>query len=409
MKLGLIAVHTSAQNVKKGEIPSQSDKILGEVAMRILVIGMADSVHLAKWLKQFSNSGHVFEIVSSSPHRRVHPILKDLLKSSASYRLHWISRLLSLPLWVGDRVLRDWLRGSLIAWRSRSFKPDLVHVLEFQNGGYSYLRATQLTKSLDVPLLLTPYGSDIYWFQQFPEHLVKIQKLLRRADGISSECQRDELLAREYGFQGKFGPRLPASGGMNLLLSRSQNQIRTRISVKGYQNHWGQALVALKCIEDLAEVLQDFEITLFSCNRKTLKAASRLSAKTGLKVTAFGKGALKNDQVHRILSESIALVSLSKSDGVPASMLEAMANGAVPIQSNTSAADEWLEHDHGGFLVKWDDVDTIKEKLLYIVNNPQFRESAAERNFERLKSSIDSQMSRELALQTYEMLIPTKP
>jgi glycosyltransferase involved in cell wall biosynthesis len=125
---------------------------------------------------------------------------------------------------------------------------------------------------------------------------------------------------------------------MNLLLSRSQNPSRTRIAVKGYQNQWGQAFVALKCIEDLAGDLQDFEITLFSCNQVTLKAAKRLEAKTGLKVTAFGKGALKNDQVHQLLSESIVLVSLSKSDGVPASMLEAMANGAVPIQSDTSAA-----------------------------------------------------------------------
>jgi glycosyltransferase involved in cell wall biosynthesis len=196
---------------------------------------------------------------------------------------------------------------------------------------------------------------------------------------------------------------------MNLLLTRSQNQIRTRISVKGYQNQWGQALIALKCIEELAGVLQDFEITLFSSNRITLKAARQLSAKTGLNVTAFGKGALKNDQVHQLLSESLVLVSLSKSDGVPASMLEAMANGAVPIQSDTSAADEWLEHGQGGFLVKWNDVNTIKEKLLYVVNSPEFRKSAAEKNFARLKSSIDSQMSRELALQTYEMLISTKP
>ena len=376
--------------------------------MRILIVGMADSVHLAKWLRQFSSSGHVFEIVSSSPHRRIHPILKDLLGSSDSYRLHLISRLLSLPLWIGDRVFKDWLRGALIAWRSHSFKPDLVHVLEFQNGGYSYLRATRLTKSLDVPLLLTPYGSDIYWFQEFPAHIAKIRILLGRAAGISSECRRDELLAQKYGFQGKFGPRLPASGGMNLLLSRSQNLSRTRIAVKGYQNHWGQALVALKCIEDLAGALQDFEITLFSCNRVTLRAARQLAAKTGLRVTAFGKGALKNDQVHQLLSESIALVSLSKSDGVPASMLEAMANGAVPIQSDTSAADEWLEQGRGGFLVKWDDVKTIKEKLIYIVNHPEFRDSAARTNFEKLKSTIDAEMTFDVALQTYEMLNPAK-
>ncbi len=376
--------------------------------MRILVIGMADSVHLAKWLRQFSDTDYVFEIVSSSPHRRIHPILKSLLRDGSSYRIHWISRIFSLPLWIGDRLFSDWLRGLLIAWRSRRFKPDLVHVLEFQNGGYSYLRAAQLTRSLDVPLLLTPYGSDMYWFQQFPKHLRKIEVLLRRASGISSECRRDELLAEKYGFRGKFAPRLPASGGMELNPSNSLNYLRTRISIKGYQNHWGQALLALKCVESLATDLKSFEITLFSCNRVTMRAAQHLQARTGLQVTAFPKGALNNDEVHQILSESIALIALSKSDGVPASMLEAMANGAVPIQSYTSAADEWLLDGQGGFLVAWDDEKLIKEKLLYIVKHPEFRESAARVNFERLKSSIDPGVTLDLAIKTYAMFAQSK-
>ncbi len=408
MRLGPIAVHTSAQSVKKGESPSQSDKILGEVSVRILVIGMADSVHLAKWLRQFSDTDHVFEIVSSSPHRRIHQILKDLLRDGARYRIHWISRIFSLPLWIGDRLFSDWLRGLLIAWRSRRFKPDLVHVLEFQNGGYSFLRAAQLTSSLDVPLLLTPYGSDIFWFQQFPKHLNRIQALLKRASGISSECKRDELLAQKHGFKGEFAPRLPASGGMDLSYSRSSNSERSRISIKGYQNHWGQALVAINCIEDLANDLGNFEITLFSSNRVTMRAAKRLEARTGLAVTSFAKGALTNDEVQKILSESIALVSLSKSDGVPASMLEAMANGAVPIQSNTSAADEWLIDGQGGFLVGWDDKNLIKEKLLFIVNHPEFRESAARINFEQLRTAIDAEVALDLALKTYSMFTQAK-
>lgn len=372
--------------------------------MRILIVGMADSVHLAKWLRQFQDSKHTFEIVSSSPHRRIHPILQQLVSQGDQYKIHWFSRLASLPLWLADRFFSDWLRGALLAWRAAQFQPDIVHVLEFQNGGYSFLRARSLTKSIRAPLLLTPYGSDIYWFQKYPKHLEKIRKLLGYAAGISSECKRDEILASKFGFTGKFAPRIPASGGMKLDSNLQHNGQRSRIAVKGYQNQWGQALKALECIEEISQELRDYEITLFSCNKVTIKAARKLAKRTGLQVTAHGKGKLKNEDVHKLLSESVALVSLSTSDGVPASMLEAMANGAIPIQSDTSCCAEYLTDGIGGFLVRWDDKEQIKEKLRFILADSSFRESAATANFSRLKEIADGDKALAAAFEAYDML-----
>lgn len=372
--------------------------------MRILIVGMADSVHLAKWLRQFKGSSHTFEVVSSSPHRRIHPILQQLISQGEQYKIHWFSRLASLPLWLADRFFSDWLRGALLAWRAARFQPDIIHVLEFQNGGYAFLRARSLSKSIRVPLLLTPYGSDIYWFQKYPQHLEKIKKLLGYAAGICSECKRDETLATKYGFSGKFAPRIPASGGMKLDASLSNKGPRGRIAIKGYQNKWGQALTALACVEEMSQELKAYEITLFSCNKVTIQAARKLAKRTGLQVTAHGKGKLKNEEVHKLLGESVALVSLSTSDGVPASMLEAMANGAIPIQSDTSCCQEYLTDGIGGFLVRWDDKEQIKEKLRSILADSSFRESAATTNFSRLKEIADGDKALAAAFEAYDML-----
>jgi glycosyltransferase involved in cell wall biosynthesis len=304
-----------------------------------------------------------------------------------------------------DRFTSDWLRGTLISLNALGFKPDVVHVLEFQNGGYSYLRAAQMSKAIRAAkLLLTPYGSDIYWFQKFPAHLKRISKLVARADAFSAECLRDELLATKYGFSGALGPRIPAFGAMELNSARSLNSARNRIAIKGYQNHWGQALNALSAIESISSELHDYEITLFSCNRVTIKAASLLSRKTGLNVTAYGKGALSNAEVQRIMSESIAMIALSTSDGISASMIEAMANGAVPIQSRTSCCDEWLDQGVGGFLVDFDNVKDVAEKLKFIVQNPGFRESAALHNFASLQAKLSPEKATQAAFETYEML-----
>jgi glycosyltransferase involved in cell wall biosynthesis len=372
--------------------------------LKILVIGMADSVHFSRWLSQFKDSEHEFRIVSSSPHRRIHPQLKELLKDS-NYSISICSRVLSLPLWGADRFFSDWLRGSLIALQAASFKPDLVHVLEFQNGGYAYLRARSLSKAVQrAKLLLTPYGSDIFWFQRFPAHLAKIRKLLEIADGISSECKRDEMLATNYGFKGQFGPRVPAFGAIDILKPQPDRSARKAIAVKGYQNKWGQALLALKALESVSEQLAGYKVVLYSCNSETIKESKEFARRTGLEVIAHPKGVLPNSEVLRIFRESAVYIGLSTSDGISASMIEAMANGAIPIQSNTSCCGEWLEDKVGGYLTNFDDIDFVATKLLEILRDESWQSRAALENYETLNAKLDPYRTKLAAIETYKNL-----
>ena len=372
--------------------------------MRILVVGMADSVHLSRWLSQFHGSNHVFRVVSSSPHRRIHSQL-NLLFSSDRYSISRISKFLSLPMWLADRFLSDWIRGLLIAFEARRFKPDLVHVLEFQNGGYAYLRARAVSSTLKkTPLLLTPYGSDIYWYQNYPSHLARIRKLLTSAAAISSECRRDEVLATKYGFEGRFMPRVPAFGAIEIHEPASGRCNRKQIAVKGYQNTWGQAILALKALEIASSRLNGHEVVLYSCNKATIKAARGFAARTGLKVTVHPKGALSNQEVLEIFQSSALYIGLSTSDGISASMIEAMANGAIPIQSDTSCCDEWLADEVGGYLVRFDDVEKVAELVARIIEDESWQRQAAQKNFETLKDKLDPEKTKQAAFQTYELL-----
>lgn len=314
------------------------------------------------------------------------------------------SRVLSLPFWIADRFLSDWIRGILLAFYAERFKPDLIHVNEFQNAGYMYLRARAMSNSARAAkLLVTPYGSDIYWFQQFPKHLKKIKDLLSFTDAVSAECRRDEFLAKKYGFDGVFGPRIPAFGSINLDLDRALSSDRKTIAVKGYQNHWGQALNAIEVIRSLAPQLEGYTIELFSCNKVTVRAARGLRRETGLKVIAHPKGSLTNSQVQDIMNRSLAMIALSKSDGISASMIEAMVNGAVPIQSKTSCCDEWLDDGLGGFLVDFDDKAAISSHLSFLLENLDFRAKAARHNIESLQSKLNPEKLSGLARETYEL------
>jgi len=383
-------------------------------AKRILVVGMADSIHLARWLMQFKDKGYRFRLVSSSPHRRIHPLIKKMLSEGKSggieISIPWVSARFSLPMWLLDRFTDNLLRGLLVRREILKFKPDLVHALELQNAGYATAVAYRgLSKDKRPKLLITNYGSEIVWFKKFPAHLKKLKELMQLADAFSAECGRDARLAKEIGFEGQVLETIPVSGGVkidrSLPLWQESDSARKTIVIKGYQNVWGQALVALRAIEFVSDDLDGFRIELFSCNRKTLTAARKLRKTTGLEIVTHKKHSLDHSQVLEIMRSSIAYIGLSTSDGISTSMIEAMSQGAIPIQSNTSCGNEWLTSGQDGFLVDYHDWETVARNLIFVLQSPEFVAKARAKNYETIRERYDSDRLSEIANGYYENLL----
>ena len=366
-----------------------------------MVVGMADSVHLGRWLEQFDGADFEFYLFPSSPHRRLHSKIKSLQESGV-LRVPWHLRFTALPIWLLDRFLSNWFRGALLAFESRRVKPDLVHILEFQNAGYLYLRSRKLSKTLaEVPVLLTPYGSDMYWFRRFKRHNSKLRELLSVASAMSCECRRDELIAGELGFKGPFLPRIPAFGSVSQASGNNVQDPRQSVVIKGYQNHWGRALNAIEAVRRVESRLTGYEIHIFSCNIRTLLAAKKWRKESNLEIFTYKKNALSHSQVQQLFSKALIYLGLSVSDGISASMIEAMANGAVPIQSDTSCCGEWLDHGKGGFLVKYDDIAQIEQHIVFILESPDFRQKAAKINEVALNKKLNIRRLELAAYSTY--------
>ena len=181
---------------------------------QILVIGMADSVHLARWLSQFADQPIDFKLFPSSPHRHIHPILDGLITSPSSQMTVTIQppsmKWLALPLSLLDIPFNNFFRSLLLRSVISQQKFDLIHVLELQHAGYLLL-GTKLAPNLPK-VFITNWGSDIYWFQQFPKHKQKIIELLKIASYYSAECQRDIEIVQQLGYTGATMPVIPNSG-----------------------------------------------------------------------------------------------------------------------------------------------------------------------------------------------------
>jgi hypothetical protein len=315
--------------------------------VKVLAIGMFDSVHFSGWLKHFQDEDIQFLLFPSSPHRRLTAGLKQLLKNDGrgEFNLATGTKYLGLPMWILDKALSNRFRSAFVKFLISRFKPDFVHALELQNAGYLASRAYEgLTKKRPM-LVATNYGSDIYWFSRDPKHSKLISELLGQVDRYAAECGRDVELARQLGFSRDVMPVLPNAGGF----TRSQLggellpvDKRKLIMVKGYHGWVGRAHIALQALESISAELQDYEIVVYSCNLSTKRLATQVAKRTGLTITAYSKGALTHDVMVEKFSRSLIYIGLSLSDGISTSMLEAMAMGAIPVQTSTACCDEWF-------------------------------------------------------------------
>ena len=374
---------------------------------KVLVVGMADSVHLARWISQFSLDPLKFLVISSSPHRRLHPLLSqsiDARHTHSSVSIPFVSKWLSLPLWILDRFCGDLFRGMLIAYYIRRFKPSLIHVNELQNAGYATIRALKLLRYRDIPpVFTTNYGSELVWFGRYEKHRKKLVELLKASQGFSAECRRDYRLARELGFNGVELPQMPVAGGMRL--ETTSNTPRSTIAVKGYQNKWGRALTVLSAIDHLKDEMYGYKVEVFSANRATIKEVRRLKRQTSLEIVAYPKGALSHSQMMTLYSRSLLYVGFSLSDGISTSMIEAMSNGAIPIQTCTACADEWITHDKTGFILEPEDKLGLERSLLKVLSGDFDTEGARQGNYKVIKLKYDPDNLRQTAREQYARML----
>lgn len=371
---------------------------------KVLAIGMYDSVHFARWLSQFEDQQIDFLLFPSSPHRRLNSKLKQLLanKSGANYSLAPLSRLYGLPLWMADKMFTNSIRGTLLRLIVDKFKPDYVHALELQNAGYVSLKALRSKKPSGLKLIVTNYGSDIFWFRRFPKHLAKIQELLSIADFYACECERDVELARELGFQGEVMPVRPNAGGFGQeVFSQPLKPFGKRkvIAIKGYNGWVGRAHVAIEAIDQISQSLKEFEIVFYSCNRSTIQLAKKCASKTGLRITTHPKGKLSHSQMLELFGNAAVYVGLSESDGISTSLLEAMAMGAVPVQTSSACCDEWFD-SHTGVIIKSIDPASVALGIMRALELARDRKAAVT-NRQTIKAKASEEYVRQAALTFY--------
>ena len=382
---------------------------MSQKSKTIIVVGMLDSIHVARWMDSVKHLPYRYILFPSSPHRRVHPSLRTLISSKSELSVIELSvflRVLALPLWILDRFMANRVRAWILRRYISTSHASLVHAIELQNAGYVSRRACE---SLDVPLYVTNWGSDIYWFSRFKNHEVELKKLMERANYYSAECFRDHQLATSMGFSGKFFPVIPNAGGIDqgLLteLVTTPTSERRVVLIKGYTNFVGRADIALDAVRLLDSELAGYEVVVYSATLKAQQLVRHMRKTTDINIRSIPKKKLSHREMVALFSSARIYVGISDSDGISTSMLEAMATGCFPIQTTTACVDEWIEDGVSGLFIHQIEAEGISEAMRKALVDDNLVNSAAAINQLTTRKKLDQETIRDTVSEYYPEIL----
>jgi glycosyltransferase involved in cell wall biosynthesis len=132
---------------------------------------------------------------------------------------------------------------------------------------------------------------------------------------------------------------------------------------------------------------------------KYLRRTSRLQ------IVSYSKGSLSHEAMMQLFSRSICYIGFSLSDGISTSMIESMANGAVPIQTSTSCAEEWIQHGKTGFILDPTDLEGLKKALLSITQGDFDANQARLENSKVIDEKYDPDNLSNIAKEQYRIML----
>lgn len=286
-----------------------------------------------------------------------------------------------------------------------AFQPQIVHAHEIQMAGYVCLEAARRMGARFPCWIMSNWGSDTALYHKFPMHRERLVALLQRVSLYLPDCCRDYAIAHRLGYRGPVLPVLPSSGGVDIGSLRAAPRLppsrRRTLLVKGYHNWAGRAMLILSAIALVRRQLAGVKIRITSASPVVDAAAARLARATGLDVAVLPYTDDHREAMAR-LSEARAVVSLSISDGLPTTVLEAMVAGALPVQSATACVDEWLQHGVGGLIVSPHDTRALADAIVRALTDDALVDSAAQINLDVVRQRWSIATNARRAWEIYE-------
>ena len=215
-------------------------------------------------------------------------------------------------------------------------------------------------------------------------------------------------MAKKIGIKATFLDCVTNSGGIPLQSVKKINKkqltsSRKIILIKGYHGLFGLALNSIKAIQKISQHLREYTIVVYSADQIVVDYCNSISKKLDLKFQIYSNNInLTQKEMYGLFSKTKVYIGISKSDGISTSLLESMALGAFPIQSNTSCANEWILNNKTGYILPPYNIKLISKKILLAINNDKQVDLAAKLNWKTIVKRADSNKIKKIIRKIYK-------
>jgi len=344
--------------------------------LTICFIGTAESIHMLKWAKYFSDQGHRVHLISY--------LVPVAQYDIAGINLHLINRTFPIRMWPFNTLLNLPITLIKVKKLIKEIKPDVIHAHYVTSYG-------TLASLLGFhPLVTTAWGSDILITpQKFLPSKWGVKYALRKADLITCDAEHmkeamerfgaasDKIKVINFGIDTKrFSP------------GEKDQKLKEKIGLSGYK-----IVISLRNLEPVYDIetlikaiptilkqIPKTKFILFGRGSQE-EEFKKLSEQLGVKDSIQFLGWASNEELPKYLRTADVYVSTSLSDGgIASSTAEAMACGLPVVITDVADNKRWVEDGGNGFLIPTKDSRLLAQKIIYLLRNENIRRKFGDRN-----------------------------
>ena len=165
--------------------------------------------------------------------------------------------------------------------------------------------------------------------------------------------------------------------------------------------------VVLKAFAILKKQNIPFELTIVGGGIMQ-KSLTLLSKKLKIEDHVTFTGKINNNELPKLLQKSNIYISMPTTEGVSASLFEAMASGCFPIVTDLSGNRTWITQKENGILVESENTKKLAEEIIWALKNSEIRQNAILKNRKFVEENANYSINMKKIADKYHQLINQK-
>ena len=348
--------------------------------LNILYIGDPAAIHVQRWLRYFVKKGHTVHLVP-------YPYSLALVPAGAleGVQIHHAQK--NIPKKLHGFYKKYLIFKNILLCQQilKKYPIDLIHAHYISACGW-------IGAVLNFhPFVLTAWGSDInvdphrnIFYHKFSQFAMK------RADLITANS--DDLAIKIAALTDQTRKVAIIHGGLEtdrFPFQRGNDELRQRLGLKDEFVVLSTRLlgkvynldILIRTIPVVRKAVPNVKfLFVYRGSSEQERELKKLINEVGATNSVILVGAVENRCIAEYYHLADIFVSITSSEGMPGSLTEAMACGAVPVVSDLPVIRDWMQPDSNGMIVPVRDVEATAKAIISLLLNPEKRVEIAKRN-----------------------------